>query len=84
MKEVQKVVVGKERAIAGVMCAMLAGGHILLEDIPGVGKTTMALAFAPAAFRVQPLVLRNPHVISKSYPRYWDDLSQAGFICTPL
>ena len=48
MKEVQKVVVGKERAIAGVMCAMLAGGHILLEDIPGVGKTTMALAFARA------------------------------------
>lgn len=44
----------------------------------------MALAFAPAAFRVQPLVLRDPHVISKSYPRYWDDLSQAGFICTPL
>lgn len=48
MKEVQKVVVGKERAIAGIMCAMLAGGHILLEDIPGVGKTTMALAFARA------------------------------------
>lgn len=48
MKEVQKVVVGKERAIAAAMCAMLAGGHILLEDIPGVGKTTMALAFARA------------------------------------
>lgn len=48
MKEVQKVVVGKERAIASVMCAMLAGGHILLDDIPGVGKTTMALAFARA------------------------------------
>ncbi len=48
MKEVQKVVVGKERTIAAAMCAMLAGGHILLEDIPGVGKTTMALAFARA------------------------------------
>lgn len=48
MKEVQKVVVGKERTILSVMCAMLAGGHILLEDIPGVGKTTMALAFARA------------------------------------
>lgn len=48
MKEVQKVVVGKERTILSVMCAMLAGGHILLDDIPGVGKTTMALAFARA------------------------------------
>lgn len=48
MIEVQKVVVGKERTILSVMCAMLAGGHILLEDIPGVGKTTMALAFARA------------------------------------
>ncbi len=48
MREVQKVVVGKERTIAAAMCAMLAGGHILLEDIPGVGKTTMALAFARA------------------------------------
>ena len=46
MKEVQKVVVGKERTILSVMCAMLAGGHILLEDIPGVGKTTMAVAFS--------------------------------------
>lgn len=48
MKEVRKVVVGKDRTIGSVMCAMLAGGHILLEDIPGVGKTTMALAFARA------------------------------------
>ena len=40
------VILGKESFIQGVMTAMLAGGNILLEDIPGVGKTTMALAFS--------------------------------------
>lgn len=45
-QEVQKVVMGKEQIIEKVLVAMLAGGHILLEDIPGVGKTTLALAFS--------------------------------------
>lgn len=45
-KEVQKVVMGKEAIIEKVLASMLAGGHILLEDIPGVGKTTLALAFS--------------------------------------
>ena len=37
---------GKDAVLLWVLAAMLAGGHILLEDIPGVGKTTMALAFS--------------------------------------
>ena len=44
--EVKKAVVGKDQAVVKVLLAILARGHILLEDIPGVGKTTMALAFA--------------------------------------
>ena len=44
--QVRKVVVGKDRALMWALAAMLAKGHILLEDIPGVGKTTMALAFS--------------------------------------
>ena len=44
--EVKKAVVGKDRVLVWVMTVILARGHILLEDIPGVGKTTMALAFA--------------------------------------
>lgn len=44
--QVRKVVVGKDRPLMWVLAAMLAKGHILLEDIPGVGKTTMALAFS--------------------------------------
>ena len=46
--EVKKVIVGKDAILAKVLMAILAGGHILLEDIPGVGKTTMALGFSRA------------------------------------
>lgn len=46
--EVSKVVIGKRLVISKVLCAMIAKGHILLEDNPGVGKTTMALAFSKA------------------------------------
>lgn len=42
--EVNKVVKGKDRVIRKVLAAVLAGGHVLLEDIPGVGKTTLAMA----------------------------------------
>ena len=38
----------------------------------------MALAFSPVAM-VQPVTINNPHVVTKSYPRFWDDLQQAGF-----
>ena len=46
--EVKKVIVGKDAVLFKVLAAILAQGHILLEDIPGVGKTTLALAFARA------------------------------------
>ena len=46
--EVKRAIIGKDDAIDKVMTAIIAGGHILLEDIPGVGKTTMALAFSKA------------------------------------
>ena len=46
MKELKKAVVGKDSVLVKALITILAGGHILLEDIPGVGKTTMALAFS--------------------------------------
>ena len=46
LSQVRKVVVGKDSVLLWVLASVLAGGHILLEDIPGVGKTTMALAFS--------------------------------------
>ena len=48
LQQVKKVIVGKDSVLLWTLTAMLAGGHILLEDIPGVGKTTMALAFSKA------------------------------------
>lgn len=48
LEQVRKAVVGKDEVAARAMLAILARGHILLEDIPGVGKTTMALAFSRA------------------------------------
>ena len=46
IEQVRRVVVGKDQVLLWVLAAILAKGHILLEDIPGVGKTTMALAYS--------------------------------------
>ena len=46
LDELKKAVVGKDNVLIMALLAILARGHILLEDIPGVGKTTMALAFS--------------------------------------
>lgn len=46
MEQLRRVVVGKDGVLLWTLAAILAKGHILLEDIPGVGKTTMALAFS--------------------------------------
>lgn len=46
LREVRKAVIGKDDIICKVYMAIIAGGHVLLDDIPGVGKTTMAHAFA--------------------------------------
>lgn len=48
IEQVGRVILGKEDKIREIMTAFLAGGHVLLEDIPGVGKTTMAMAFSKA------------------------------------
>lgn len=48
MNQVKRVVIGKEECVRKAMAAILAGGHILIDDIPGVGKTTLAMAFSNA------------------------------------
>ena len=46
LQEIEKVVVGKHENVEKIMMAVLSGGHVLMEDVPGVGKTTTAMAFA--------------------------------------
>ena len=48
LAEVEKAFIGKEDVTRSVLLAMIAGGHVLLEDVPGVGKTTLAMAFSKA------------------------------------
>ena len=46
--QINKVFVGKEEVVDLVLCCLLGGGHVLLQDIPGVGKTTLARTLAEA------------------------------------
>ena len=48
LAEVKKAIVGKDNVLARALMVILSRGHILLEDVPGVGKTTLALAFSRA------------------------------------
>lgn len=61
--EINKVVKGKADVVEKVLCAMLAGGHILLEDIPGVGKTTLAMTIAKAMALTYRRVQFTPDVL---------------------
>jgi len=45
-REINKAIIGKEEIVSKVLIVLIAGGHILLNDIPGVGKTTLALAIS--------------------------------------
>ena len=63
MEEVKKAVIGKDDCVKKVLAAILAGGHILIEDIPGVGKTTLALSFAKCMGMKQNRIQFTPDVL---------------------
>ncbi len=46
LDEIEKVVVGKREVVEKILMAVLASGHVLMEDVPGVGKTTTSMTFA--------------------------------------
>ena len=48
LDEVNRAIVGKRESLSLVLCGVLAGGHVLLEDLPGLGKTLAARSFAQA------------------------------------
>ena len=79
MEQVNKVILGKDRKVKEIMTAFLAGGHILLEDIPGVGKTTLATAFSKAMKLDCKRVQFTPDVMPSDltgYSVYRSDLGQ--------
>lgn len=82
IQEVKKAVVGKDECIQKVMMTMLAGGHILLDDIPGVGKTTMALGFSRAMDLLWKRVQFTPDVLPADitgFSMYQKNLDQFTF-----
>ena len=60
---VEHVIIGKDECVEKIMEAILAGGHVLVEDIPGVGKTSLALAFAKVLDLEQNRVQFTPDVL---------------------
>ena len=62
-----------EMSWKGVRC------EATMEPIDTYGDHRMAMAFAPLAIKYPGLVINDPHVVTKSYPRFWDDLAKAGF-----
>ncbi|MGM9605139.1 MAG: AAA family ATPase [Faecousia sp.] len=78
LDQVRRAVVGKDATLLWVLAAILARGHILLEDIPGVGKTTMALAFSKALDLQYSRVQFTPDVLPSDITGYSVPDAQSG------
>lgn len=64
LQEIETVIVGKRENVERILMAVLAGGHVLMEDVPGVGKTTTAMTFA----KVLGLTTRRVQFTSDTVP----------------
>ena len=64
LQEIETVIIGKRENVEKILMAILAGGHVLMEDVPGVGKTTTAMTFA----RVLGLQTRRVQFTSDTVP----------------
>ena len=63
VSEIEKVIAGKREAIGKILTALLAEGHVLLDDVPGVGKTTLAVALSRAVSLQYKRVQFTPDVL---------------------
>ena len=63
LAEIEKVIAGKREAITKILTVLLADGHILLDDVPGVGKTTLAVAISRAVGLAYKRVQFTPDVL---------------------
>ena len=78
INELRKAVQGKDQVLIWVLMTILADGNVLLEDIPGVGKTNMALAFSRALGLDYGRVQFNPDVLPSDITGYSVDDKQSG------
>lgn len=78
LDQVRRAVVGKDDILLWVLAAILAKGHILLEDIPGVGKTTMALAYSKALGLEYSRIQFTPDVLPSDITGYSIPDAQTG------
>ena len=63
LAEIEKVIAGKREVITKILTALLADGHVLLDDVPGVGKTTLAVAISRAVGLAYKRVQFTPDVL---------------------
>ena len=70
ISELRKAVQGKDQVLVWVLMTILANGNVLLENIPGVGKTNMALAFSRALGLDYGRVQFNPDVLPSDITGY--------------
>ena len=63
LSEIEKVIVGKRDTVEKILLALLADGHVLLDDVPGVGKTTLAVALSRAVGLTYRRVQFTPDVL---------------------
>lgn len=87
MHEVKKVIIGKDQCIELTMAAIISGGHILIEDIPGVGKTTLAMAFSKAMSLKQKRMQFTPDVLPSDvtgFSMYKKERNQFAYVPGPI
>ena len=81
LQEVQRAVIGKQEVTETVMKAFLAGGHVLVEDIPGLGKTTMAIAFSRAIGLQKRRVQFTPDVLPSDLTGFYHLPEREKCVC---
>ena len=84
LREVEKVIAGKRSAIEKILMALLAEGHVLLDDVPGVGKTTLAVALSRAVGLTFRRVQFTPDVLPSDLVGFsMYDKAGGGFVYRP-
>ena len=84
LQEIEKVIAGKRETVVKILLALLADGHVLLDDVPGVGKTTLAVALSRAVGLAYQRVQFTPDVLPSDLVGFsMYDQASGGFTYRP-